>query len=77
MPIRSSSRDYHPKLPPRRVEDGVSCILLGSSLTMEALTVIRVVAPWGRLVPGRKELMEPEIGVKFWNWTEKQIEEYF
>ncbi|MCJ1481322.1 hypothetical protein MMC06_001479 [Schaereria dolodes] len=35
------------------------------------------VAPWGRLVPGRKELMEPEIGVKFWNWTEKQIEEYF
>ncbi|MCJ1282869.1 hypothetical protein MMC26_002195 [Xylographa opegraphella] len=34
------------------------------------------VAPWGRLVPGRKDLHEPELGRKYWEWTEEQVKPY-
>ncbi|KAL9116585.1 MAG: hypothetical protein Q9187_006891 [Circinaria calcarea] len=34
------------------------------------------VSPWGRLEPGRKDLLEPDLGRKFWEWTEKQVKEY-
>ncbi|MCJ1387950.1 hypothetical protein MMC18_000793 [Xylographa bjoerkii] len=33
-------------------------------------------APWGRLEQGRKDLHDPGLGRKYWEWTEEQIKPY-
>ncbi|KAM5354092.1 hypothetical protein ACJ41O_000742 [Fusarium nematophilum] len=34
------------------------------------------VAPFGRLVPGREDLLEEGLGKKYWEWTEEQVKPY-
>ncbi|MCJ1436424.1 hypothetical protein MMC27_005803 [Xylographa pallens] len=34
------------------------------------------VAPWGRLEEGRKDLHDPGLGRKYWEWTEEQVKPY-
>lgn len=34
------------------------------------------VAPYGRIVPGRKDLLDEELGKKYWKWTEEQVKQY-
>ncbi|MCJ1471404.1 hypothetical protein MMC13_000043 [Lambiella insularis] len=34
------------------------------------------IAPWGRLEEGRKDLMDPELGAKYWEWTAEQVKQY-
>ncbi|EFZ00865.1 short-chain dehydrogenase [Metarhizium robertsii ARSEF 23] len=34
------------------------------------------IAPWGRLVNARKDLFDPELGKRYWEWTEEQVKPY-
>ncbi|KAH7333416.1 short-chain dehydrogenase [Rhexocercosporidium sp. MPI-PUGE-AT-0058] len=34
------------------------------------------IAPYGRLVPARKDLVDPEIGREYWEWSEEQVKPY-
>ncbi|KAH9206604.1 short-chain dehydrogenase [Leptodontidium sp. 2 PMI_412] len=34
------------------------------------------IAPYGRLVPARKDLVDPEIGKAYWEWSEEQVKPY-
>ena len=34
------------------------------------------VAPYGRLVPGRTDLLDEELGKRYWEWTEEQVRQY-
>ncbi|BAE64408.1 unnamed protein product [Aspergillus oryzae RIB40] len=36
----------------------------------------RVVVPPGRVVAGRKDLYDPELSEKFWQWNEEQVRSY-
>ncbi|KAJ5935962.1 short-chain dehydrogenase [Penicillium verhagenii] len=34
------------------------------------------IAPWGRVIPIRKDLYDPEITKKYWEWSEEQVQGY-
>ncbi|GFG26086.1 uncharacterized oxidoreductase C736.13 [Aspergillus udagawae] len=34
------------------------------------------VAPFGRFVPIREDLLDPSLGKKYWDWTEEQVKKY-
>jgi hypothetical protein len=34
------------------------------------------VAPFGRFVPIREDLLDPSLGKKYWDWTEEQVKVY-
>ncbi|KAJ6088344.1 short-chain dehydrogenase [Penicillium sp. IBT 16267x] len=34
------------------------------------------VAPWGRVIPIRKDLYDPELTKKYWEWSEQQVKDY-
>ncbi|KAJ5563916.1 hypothetical protein N7513_000158 [Penicillium frequentans] len=34
------------------------------------------VAPWGRVIPIRKDLYDPELTKKYWEWSEEQVQGY-
>lgn len=38
--------------------------------------LICVVAPWGRIVKARKDLFDPALGRRYWEWTEEQVKPY-
>lgn len=35
-----------------------------------------IVSPFGKLEKVRKDLVEPELGGKFWDWTMEQVKPY-
>ncbi|KAK2592101.1 short-chain alcohol dehydrogenase [Conoideocrella luteorostrata] len=37
----------------------------------------RLIAPWGRFIEVRKDLFDPALGRRYWDWTEEQIRPYF
>ncbi|MCJ1386436.1 hypothetical protein MMC17_009562 [Xylographa soralifera] len=47
---------------------------LSSNITMDQTG--GWVAPWGRLEEGRKDLHDPGLGRKYWEWTEEQVKPY-
>jgi hypothetical protein len=55
------------------VEVGVSSFL---SFGEERGLTKPSVAPYGRIVPGRKDLLDEELGKKYWKWTEEQVKQY-
>jgi NAD(P)-dependent dehydrogenase (short-subunit alcohol dehydrogenase family) len=34
------------------------------------------VAPWGRVIPIRKDLYDPELTKRYWEWSEEQVQGY-
>ncbi|OAQ68030.1 short-chain dehydrogenase [Pochonia chlamydosporia 170] len=34
------------------------------------------IAPWGRIVKARKDLFDPALGRRYWEWTEEQVKPY-
>lgn len=40
------------------------------------LTIMIPVAPFGYLAPVRSDLLDKDMGKKYWEWTEKQVNQY-
>jgi hypothetical protein len=34
------------------------------------------VSPFGKVEPARKDLLDPELGKKYWEWSEEQVKPY-
>lgn len=76
--IPSCSQVSVTKLRRRTTEDGVRhpCILLFFPRAILPANLILLVSPFGKLEKVRKDLVEPALGEKFWDWTLEQVKPY-
>lgn len=40
------------------------------------LLILSLVSPFGRIEPARKDLLDPHLGRKYWEWSESQVKPY-
>lgn len=66
----------HPSITEKNNGGWGKCPFITTQSVYSCLFAFSLVSPFGRIEPARKDLLDPHLGRKYWEWSESQVKPY-